>query len=204
MATQPRQRLASRRSSGGVIWYGAPPEPEPDTDRDRGAPYGLDRLPAPRRPARPPVIGRLDRWVSRAALTVLVVCGAMIALTGLRDRLVPDEDDLSPAGTVASAYWTAVQRHDAQAIRRVLCDADRLMLAPAGDDELLAKIYPGGRDVVGFAVTGEWDSEVPVVTVQVRRREGGVLRTVTRATPVTQQAGVFLVCFHRLGLPLGS
>jgi hypothetical protein len=202
MAAQPRQRLASRRSSGGVIWYGAPPGP--DTDHERGAPYGLDQLPAPREPVRPPVIGRLDRWVSRTALTVLIVCGALIVLSGLRDRLQPDDDDMSPAGTVASAYWTAVQRHDAQAIRRVLCDADRLMLAPASDEELLAMIYPGGRDVVGFAVTGEWGSALPVVTVQVRRKEGGAVRTVTRATPVTQQSGVFLVCFHRLGLPLGS
>ena len=201
MATQPRQRFDSRRSSGGLIWYGAPPEP--DADRDNGGPYGLDLLPVPEKRRRPPRAGRLDRWVSRGALVVLVVCGALIVLTGLRDRLQPDEDDLSPAGTVASAYWTAVQRHDAQAIRRVLCDADRLVLAPAGDDELLALIFPSGRDVLDYAITGEWGSTVPVVTVRVRRQEGGQVRTVTRATPVSEQAGVFLVCFHRLGLPLG-
>jgi hypothetical protein len=198
MATEPRQRVPSRRSSGGVLWYGARPE------RDDGPPYGLHGLPAPRPPRRLPVPGRLDKWVSRAALTVLVVCGALIVLTGFHDRLAPDEDDLSPAGTVASAYWTAVQRHDAQAIRRVLCDADRLVLTPARDKALLALIFPAGRDVVGFAVTGEYGSSAPVVIVQVRRRERGRMRTVTRATPVTQQAGVFLVCFHRLGLPLGS
>jgi hypothetical protein len=41
------------------------------------------------------------------------------------------------------------------------------------------------------------------VTVQVRRSDDGRIHTVTRSTPVTRQAGVFLVCFHRLGLPLG-
>jgi hypothetical protein len=202
MATQSRQRSDSRRSSGGVIWYGGAP-PVPDTDRDDGGPYGLDLLPAPGRPV-PSRPGRLDRWVSRGALVALVVCGALIVLTGLRDRLQPDEDDLSPAGTVASAYWTAVQRHDAQAIRRVLCDADRLVLAPASDEQLLALIFPADRDVLSYSITGEWEAAVPVVTVQVRRQEGGQVRTVTRATPVAQQAGVFLVCFDRLGLPLGS
>jgi hypothetical protein len=202
MATQPRQRSDSRRPSGGVFWYGAAP-PATDTDRDDGGPYGLELRPARGTLTRPRP-GRLDRWVSRGALAVLVVCGLLIVWSGLRDRLQPDEDDMSPAGTVAGAYWTAVQRHDAQAIRRVLCDADRLILAPVGDDELLALIFPADRDVLSWAITGEWGSGVPVVTVQVRRREGGQVRTVTRATPVTQQSGVFLVCFHRLGLPLGS
>jgi hypothetical protein len=121
------------------------------------------------------------------------VCVAMVSLRGY-------EDDVPPARTVAGAYWAAAERKDLAAMRRVLCDDDRVLLARIGDTKVGKLMFPAGRRVVGFTITGQQDQPNMVVFVQVRREQGGKVQTVTRPTPVIEQDGMYMVCFHSVGL----
>jgi hypothetical protein len=136
-----------------------------------------------------------------AGLLVLAAAGVVTALVFVRDDEV---NDVPPARTVAGAYWTAVQRKDLVAMRRVLCDDDRVLLAAVDDRTLVKSMFPTGRRVLGYTITGEQDDPVAVVLVQVIREDAGRVHTVTRPTPVVEQGGMFMVCFHSVGLYPGT
>jgi hypothetical protein len=139
-----------------------------------------------------------------AGASVLIAGGVAIAMVFVRDDA---PTDVPPAQTVAGAYWTAVQKKDIVAMRRVLCDDDRLLLAPLDDRTLLRSLFPAGRRVVGFTISGQQDQPdqpVTVVFVEVIRVDLGRVHTVTRPTPVIEQGGMFNVCFHSVGLYPGT
>jgi hypothetical protein len=161
---------------------------------------------APPHGGAPPSRGRLSRRVRgvllvAAGLLVLVAAGVFTAVVFIRDDEVRE---VPPARHVAGAYWTAVQRKDLAAMRRVLCDDDRVLLAAVDDQTLSRLMFPAGRRVLGYSITGQQDQPVVVVLVQVIREDGGRVYTVTRPTPVIQQAGMFMVCFHSAGLRPGT
>jgi hypothetical protein len=133
-----------------------------------------------------------------AGAFVLAAAGVSIGMAFIhRDDLV----DVPPAHTVAGAYWTAVQRKSLAAIRRLLCDDDRVMLGSVDDRTLSRRMFPPGREVLGYTIAGEQDkSGATVVVVQVVRKEAGRVSTVTRQTPVVEKNGMFTVCFHSVGL----
>jgi hypothetical protein len=136
-----------------------------------------------------------------AGALVLTAAGVGIALIFIRDVGPPDTP---PARTVAGAYWTAVQRKDLTAMRRVLCDDDRVLLAAVDERTLTQSMFPAGRRVLGYTITGQQDAPVTVVFVQVIREDAGRVHTVTRPTPVIDQGGMFMVCFHSAGLYPGT
>jgi hypothetical protein len=136
-----------------------------------------------------------------AGLLVMVAGGTAIALFFIRGD---EPTDVPPARTVAGAYWTAVQRKDLSAMRRVLCDDDRLLLAALDERTLTQKMFPAGRRVLGYTITGQQDEPTAVVFVQVIREDGGRVHTVTRPTPVIEKGGMFMVCFHSVGLYPGT
>jgi hypothetical protein len=162
--------------------------------------------PPPLGSAPAPVASAPTRWLRRALLVaggslVLAAGGAWIALLFIRND---EPADVPPARAVAGAYWTAAQRKDLTAMRRVLCDDDRLLLAAVDDRTLAQSMFPAGRRVLGYTITGQQDDPVAVVFVQVIREDGGRVHTVTRPTPVIEQGGMFMVCFHSVGLYPGT
>jgi hypothetical protein len=149
----------------------------------------------------------LPRRTSRALLITAGALALSTAGVGIGMAFVHHDDftDVPPARVVAAAYWTAVQRKDLAAMRRVLCDDDRVVLAAVDDRTLLRSLFPAGRQVLGYTVTGQQDQPAAtVVFVQVVRQDAGKVHTLTRPTPVVEQNGMFTVCFHSAGLYPGS
>ena len=144
------------------------------------------------------------RRVLLLAVGVFVLTGGGVAIAAacLHDEKLTD---IPPARTVASAYWAAVQHKNLSAMRRLLCDDDRVLLAAVDDQTLVRTLFPAARTMLGYTVTGQRDQPgVTVVMVQVVRSDGGRVSTATRPTPVVEQSGMFTVCFHSVGLYPGT
>jgi hypothetical protein len=136
-----------------------------------------------------------------AGAVLFVATGAGVAMMFIRDD---GPADVPPPHTVAGAYWAAVQRKDLAAMRRLLCDADRVLLSAVDSRTLTRTLFPMGRRILGFTITGEQDAPATVVFVQVVRADGERVYTVTRPTPVVEHGGMFTVCFHSAGLYPGT
>jgi hypothetical protein len=171
----------------------SPPEPPPFWDQLPS----WDPRPQVRAPRR-----RRRGWLIAAGVLALIGGGVAIAAACAdEDRLT----DVPPARAVAGAYWTAVQHKNLAAMRRLLCDDDRVLLSAADDETLSRSLFPTARAVLGHTITGQQDQRgVTVVFVEVVQDDNGRVHTVTRPTPVVQQAGMYSVCFHSAGLSPGS
>jgi hypothetical protein len=173
------------------------PRAETTGPGDHIVPYGLLWSYAGTPPSAPPLSRRRQVLLAVGGLILLVgggVCVAMVALRGDEPGEVP------PARTVAGAYWAAAERKDLTAMRRVLCDDDRVLLARVGDTKVRKLMFPADRRVLGYTITGQQDQPTTVIFVQVVREQGGQVQTVTRPTPVVERGGMYMVCFHSAGL----
>ncbi|HVQ96521.1 MAG TPA: hypothetical protein VMU51_36225 [Mycobacteriales bacterium] len=171
----------------------SPPEPLPS----------WDQLPFwdPRPPVQAPPRRRRG-WLIAAGVLILVGGGVAVAAACADEHQLAD---VPPARAVAGAYWTAVQHRNLAAMRRLLCDDDRVLLSAADDQTLSRSLFPTARAVLGHTVAGQQEQGgVTVVFVEVVRDDNGRVHTVTRPTPVVQQAGMYSVCFHSAGLSPGS
>jgi hypothetical protein len=143
---------------------------------------------------------------SRRRRALLIAVGAFVLAGGGAAVVAACVDDgtladIPPARAVASAYWTAVQNKNLNGMRRLLCDDDRVLLAAQDDETLVRMLFPAGRTMLSYTITGQQDEPgVTVVLVQVVRSDGRRVSTVTRPTPVVEQSGMFTVCFHSVGL----
>ncbi|MEN3361972.1 MAG: hypothetical protein V7637_5954 [Mycobacteriales bacterium] len=144
------------------------------------------------------------RRVLLIAIGVFALTGGGVAIAGacLHDEKLTD---IPPARTVASAYWVAVQHKNLTAMRRLLCDDDRVLLSAMDDQTLTRMLFPAARTMLGYTITGQRDQPgVTVVFVEVERSDSGRVSTATRPTPVVEQSGMFTVCFHSVGLYPGT